>query len=130
LQEVVNNIQNSIRTDIDWLARYGGEEFLLVMPLTDQKGALVIAERLRKVIEAIPFEFSDEKVNITASFGLTSIEDWPRYSAITHEDLLHSADIYLYRAKEEGRNRVISGFPGYNVSADVATNSEMLLNLS
>lgn len=117
LQEIVTSIQNNIRTDIDWLARYGGEEFLLVMPLTSQRGAYIIAERLRKVIEAIPFVFSDEKVSITASFGLTSIEDWKKYGSISHDDFLHMADIYLYRAKEGGRNRVVSGAPLTTISS-------------
>lgn len=118
LQEVVYTLQESIREDIDWLARYGGEEFLLVMPLTPQEGALVIAERLRKVIENIPFNLSGEEVKITASFGLTSIEDWKKYGAISHEDFLHSADVYLYQAKEDGRNRVVGGLPGFSNDTD------------
>ena len=113
LQEVVSTIQKNIRTDIDWLARYGGEEFLLVMPLTPEKGALVIAERLRKIIEEIPFTLVGELVKITASFGLTSIEDWQQQEKISHGDFLHSADVNLYKAKEGGRNRVVGGLLGF-----------------
>lgn len=109
LKEVVASIQQNIRTDIDWLARYGGEEFLLVMPFTDHKGAEVIAERLRRIIEEISFTFAGEEVTVTASFGLISIDNWQEQTALSLEDLLHAADTYLYRAKEEGRNRVVSG---------------------
>ncbi len=109
LQDVVASIEDNIRSDIDWLARYGGEEFLLVMPFTDQKGAEVIAERLRNIIEEISFEFSGEKVNVTASFGLACIDNWRELDGMPHEQFLHYADMFLYRAKEEGRNRVVTG---------------------
>lgn len=111
LKEVVTRIQRQIRDSIDWLARYGGEEFLLVMPHTNSNGAAILAERLRKEIESIPFYCSEEKVHITASFGLVSIDNWNEQEDLSYEALLYSADVYLYRAKNEGRNRIISGHP-------------------
>lgn len=109
LREVVKAIEVNIRSDIDWLARYGGEEFLVVMPLTPQKGALIIAERLREIIAKIPFVFSGDKVSVTASFGLASLDSWKADSPISHEEMLHCADILLYQAKESGRNCVMTG---------------------
>jgi len=111
LKQVVARMQELIRDDIDWLARYGGEEFLLVMPLTDFAAAQEVAERLRREIAAIPFSFSGETEYITASFGLSSIEDWQAHARVSHETLLKSVDIFLYRAKNGGRNQVVAGLP-------------------
>lgn len=109
LKEVVSRIQRNIRDNVDWLARYGGEEFLLVMPHTNSNDAYILAERLRKEIESIPFSCSEEKVHITASFGLASIDSWKGQEALSYETSLYSADVYLYRAKKAGRNRVVHG---------------------
>lgn len=109
LQQVVLKMQDIIRSDIDWLGRYGGEEFLLIMPLTNLAGASETAERLRQAISEIPFNFSGEIVRVTASFGVCCIEDWQSGSSISHERLLNSADVYLYEAKNGGRNCVVCG---------------------
>jgi diguanylate cyclase (GGDEF)-like protein len=111
LQRVVARMQELIREDIDWIARYGGEEFLLVMPLTGVEGAMQTAERLRQAIAELSFLFSGETVHITASFGISSVDDWHNHGTVSHETLLNSADFYLYRAKNGGRNRAIAGPP-------------------
>ena len=111
LKQVVARMQELIRDDIDWVARYGGEEFLLVLPLTDIAGALIVADRLKQAIAEIPFNFSGKIVRITASFGVCGISNWPAQGEVSHETLLNSADVYLYRAKKGGRNQVISGPP-------------------
>lgn len=111
LKRVVIKMQELIRQDVDWLARFGGEEFIMIMPLTDVQGAQEIAERLRQAIAEIPFAFSEEPVHVTASFGVSAIEDWKSQSNISHETLLNSADIYLYQAKSKGRNLVVAGPP-------------------
>jgi diguanylate cyclase (GGDEF)-like protein len=111
LQKVVSCIEGCIRDDVDWLARYGGEEFLLVIPMTDIEGAFKLAERLRLAISELSFIFSEEKIQITASFGVCGIENWEDHSNISHEGLINCADVNLYRAKNEGRNRVVCSSP-------------------
>lgn len=111
LQQVVARMQRMIRDDIDWIARYGGEEFLLVLPLTHLDDATEVAERLRRGIAELLFSFSGVEVRITASFGVSGIVDWHHHQALSHEALLNSADAYLYRAKHDGRNRVVAGPP-------------------
>ncbi len=111
LQQVVAKMQGLIREDVDWLARFGGEEFILIMPLTDVAEGEKTAERLRQSISEIPFNFSGETIHVTASFGVSGIEDWELHHDVSHEILINSADIYLYQAKKGGRNLVVSGFP-------------------
>lgn len=91
----------------DTLGRYGGEEFLILLPETDEQGALVFAERVRTAIAEfkIPLSQSGE-LQVTASFGVASTqgaspEDFPGEQA-----LLKLADEALYWAKDAGRNRV------------------------
>ncbi|MBU1566257.1 MAG: diguanylate cyclase [Proteobacteria bacterium] len=114
LQRVVARMEDLVRADVDWLARYGGEEFLMVMPYTDLAGGINTAERLRQAISEIVFSFSGKTEHITASFGVSGIEDWQSEGTVSHETLLNSADVYLYRAKKEGRNQVISGPPVFD----------------
>ena len=111
LKQVVARIQDLIRDDVDWLGRYGGEEFILIMPLTDITGGLDVAERLREAISEIQFSFAGETVSVTASFGLSGIEDWQYEKTFSPETFLNSADVYLYRAKKGGRNQVVYGPP-------------------
>lgn len=111
LKKVVARMQDLIRDDIDWLGRYGGEEFILIMPLTDIAGGMETAERLRQAISEMYFSFAGETVSVTASFGLSGIEDWQHEDIVSPETLLNSADIFLYRAKTGGRNQVVSGPP-------------------
>lgn len=111
LQKVVSCIERCIRDDVDWLARYGGEEFLLVMPMTDIEGAVKLAERLRLAISELSFIFLEQEVQVTASFGVCGIENWKDHSNISHEGLINCADVNLYRAKNEGRNRVVCSSP-------------------
>jgi diguanylate cyclase (GGDEF)-like protein/PAS domain S-box-containing protein len=88
---------------VDIVGRYGGEEFVVVMPETGLEGALVFAERLRTAVERHEFVTrSGHKLHITCSIGVTQGE--PELLDIDH--LLALADKALYRAKEEGRNRV------------------------
>ena len=114
LIKFVQSILELIRADADWLARYGGEEFLLVLPETRLENAKVLAERLRKHIAKKVIETEEEKVSITASFGVTGFDDLSSHKEIiTFDALINTADTYLYAAKKQGRNKVISGpFPG------------------
>jgi len=104
LREFASRISASVR-GIDLACRYGGEEFVVVMPDTDFDFAMMVAERLRKGVEEKAFEISRDpgKLNITISIGIASSEK----EGDTAEALLHRADQALYRAKREGRNRVV-----------------------
>ena len=91
---------------IDLACRYGGEEFVVIMPETDVAFAYAVAERLRQNVADVPFPIStsDKALTVTVSIGVTSIER-PDDTADT---ILKRADQALYRAKRDGRNRVVS----------------------
>jgi two-component system cell cycle response regulator len=105
LREFAGRISANVR-GIDLACRYGGEEFVVVMPDTDMDFAFTVAERLRKSVEQTPFAVSREphKLNITISIGIARSEG----NADSADALLHRADQALYRAKREGRNRVVA----------------------
>jgi len=105
LQEFASRIRNSIRS-IDMACRFGGEEFVLVMPDTDMSLAYRIGERLRQVIACAPFEVMNitRPLDITISIGIASLQG----PDDTAEDILRRADQALYRAKRDGRNRVVA----------------------
>jgi two-component system cell cycle response regulator len=105
LREFASRVSANVR-GIDLACRYGGEEFVVVMPDTDTGFAYTVAERLRQSVETVPFAISraPHKLNVTASFGIASSIGGKDKS----ESLLHRADQALYRAKREGRNRVIA----------------------
>jgi diguanylate cyclase (GGDEF)-like protein len=84
----------------DFGGRFGGEEFLLLLPATDQHGALQLAEKVRKAIEAL--EFQQPELKVTASFGIAT---YP-LDALDGDGLLRMSDRALYLAKSKGRNRV------------------------
>jgi diguanylate cyclase (GGDEF)-like protein len=109
LQEFVESITAEIRSDTDWIARYGGEEFLIVLPETNLEGAQLLAERLRDYISKKTISVDGKEINITASFGVTgmSADHLPR--DIKPEAMIKAADKYVYAAKEQGRNKVVSG---------------------
>lgn len=87
----------------DFIFRYGGEEFLIVLVETGHDGALTIAERIRQQIAEKPADVSNGPVSFTMSIGVASFEGHPDY-----QYLIDAADQALYRAKESGRNRVVS----------------------
>ncbi|MSM38328.1 MAG: diguanylate cyclase [Geobacter sp.] len=99
-------VGESIRGEVDWLARYGGEEFVVVLPETDLNGALIVAERLRKLISGLVISDVGHDIRITASFGVASHTPWQQDLAIDSEQLIRVADACLYQAKQNGRNLV------------------------
>lgn len=109
LKEFVKRLMSLIRSDMDWLARYGGEEFLLVLPETTFKNADRLAERLRRQISRKEFKWEGQKISITASFGVTGFDRHSPGENFLSDDLIEMADQYLYRAKNSGRNKVVSG---------------------
>ena len=105
LREFAARVAANVR-GIDLACRYGGEEFVVVMPDTDAGFAYTVAERLRQSIELTPFPINraPHKINITASIGIASSSG----AGDDSDKLLYRADQALYRAKREGRNRVIA----------------------
>ena len=87
----------------DVAARYGGEEFVLVLPETPLAGGMVVAERLRKRVEAISSPPPLDQATVTVSLGVASNSS-PEVTDI--ETLLQQADVALFQAKRNGRNRV------------------------
>jgi two-component system cell cycle response regulator len=105
LREFSLRLKKSIR-GIDLACRYGGEEFVVVMPDTDMAVASAVAERLRRGIATEPFPLSRSAraVDVTISIGIASLLA-PNDTAA---EILKRADLALYRAKRDGRNRVVA----------------------
>jgi diguanylate cyclase (GGDEF)-like protein len=85
---------------IDVAARVGGEEFALLLPDTDERGAFLVAERLRRAVQRT---FSEQPQPLTISFGVAT---WPEHGENT-EQLMRSADEALYAAKDMGKDRSV-----------------------
>jgi diguanylate cyclase (GGDEF)-like protein len=103
LKHVASAIKTRVRRE-DILARWGGEEFALLLPEVDVKGAVLLAEKVRKLIERQKFEFDKQEIPVTISAGVAGLAT-PSYEV---SDLVRAADTRLYSAKSEGRNRVCS----------------------
>ncbi len=101
LRKLASVIQGIIRRD-ELLARYGGEEFVVVMPSTSLDQGAMLGEKIRSLVETTAFEFEERRIPVTVSVGVATL----RESIQTVDSFIHSADEALYRAKEEGRNRV------------------------
>lgn len=104
LQEITRRTTPVIRAN-DMLARYGGEEFVVVMPETSTDGAVVVAEKIRKSIEKIEFIYKNDTIRMTVSIGVSQVQEGDK----SHETVFERADAALYRAKNEGRNKVVAG---------------------
>ncbi|HSA60456.1 MAG TPA: GGDEF domain-containing protein [bacterium] len=99
----VGGIARSIVRQEDILARYGGEEFVILLKGSNVQGAVSVAERLRKAVEAAPVVFEGRTIGVTVSVGIAvlagqNFADW--------SNMLKCADELLYQSKRSGRNRV------------------------
>ncbi|WP_337056054.1 GGDEF domain-containing protein [Pseudomonas sp. USHLN015] len=88
----------------DFIARFGGEEFVLLIPATPLEGGQQLLDTLRGAIEQCPFHFKGEPVTITLSGGLVSFVEGEK-----DDQAFERADQALYRAKRDGRNRIVLG---------------------
>jgi two-component system cell cycle response regulator len=102
LRELALRVKGGIRKE-ELFARYGGEEFAVILPETSREGAIQIAERIRGLVEAKPFQYEGRSYPITISCGVATTDG---SEALTPAELLRRADELLYRAKRGGRNRV------------------------
>lgn len=98
-------IQRSVRHE-DAVGRFGGEEFAVLLPNIDQEEAYAVAERIRIAIEECWFEVptSQTPIKTTMSLGVASFP----HDAETVTDLIHQADVAVYQAKMDGRNRIVT----------------------
>lgn len=103
LHHVAGEIAGSIRAS-DMLARMGGEEFGLLMPETDDRGARDLCERIRRHVEELPLPMAAGVRGLTLSAGLVTVNV---DGSTTFDRLYVNADLALYEAKRQGRNRVV-----------------------
>ncbi len=102
LKRVADMIKKTVR-NIDIPARYGGEEFAVVLVGTDGKGAMNMAERMRKTVMDTKFTADGNTFSVTVSIGISTYEG----EAMKKEEFVDKADKALYKAKGNGRNRSV-----------------------
>ena len=101
LRSFVRVVTKNVRLS-DIVGRWGGEEFLVLLPETDYKGALLAAEKIRKMVEREVFYYHKQSLNITVTIGVSNLNvRKPLEKAVAE------ADEAMYRGKEDGRNRVV-----------------------
>jgi diguanylate cyclase (GGDEF)-like protein len=100
LRSTAEKMSRAVR-EYDHVGRYGGDEFLVVLPNCAAEAAREVAERVRQHIGGEPIAIASIQVKITASIG---VAQW--HSGQDFRDLMHRADVAMYRAKQYGRNRV------------------------
>ena len=107
LKAVAAALDEQVFRPSDLAARYGGEEFAVIMPNTDLEGSLHVAERIRDAVHALnmPHGASQTADRVTLSIGAASLVP---SDDCTADDLVAAADAALYRAKRQGRDRVVS----------------------
>ena len=101
---VLSDVAGAIKTNVrecDTVYRYGGEEFTVILPETSAPQSQIIAERLRKTIEATTFTAAKNSIRITLSLGVAELD----HDAASTNDLVSRADQALFGAKDGGRNR-------------------------
>ena len=103
LREMAAQVRKTVRRE-DLFARYGGEEFCLVLVETNAKQATDASERIRVLVEKHPFRFEDKVFHLTVSLGIAELVPGV---PTTPSDLLRRADENLFKAKRDGRNRVV-----------------------
>ncbi len=98
----LGEVLKRIKRDTDLVGRFGGEEFVIVCEETDEEGAVILAERVRKELEATTFQTELGPLQVTCSIGVATFPD----AGKTWEALFKATDEALYVSKRGGRNRV------------------------
>lgn len=109
IKTIAQLIQRKVRKT-DWVTRFGGDEFTIVLPQTNQGGAMLVAEKIRNEIAKHEMTFNGKSYHLTASLGVATC--YKEDKSFNAKMLVSRADYALYRAKEEGRNRVCLYQPG------------------
>lgn len=105
---------------LDFACRFGGEEFVILLPNTDLRQAVNVAERLREMISITQLKVSEqESVGITASLG---VDEFTSRHSESCEAFIHKVDSWLYKAKHNGRNQV--AYPDLNITNRVDSVSQ------
>jgi diguanylate cyclase (GGDEF)-like protein len=105
LIELAKLFASNIREQ-DYVSRWGGEEFLFILPQTTPENASIVTDKIRKQLQKHTFNYESKQINVTVSMG---IEQFNGQQSI--DEVINSADKYLYQAKQSGRNQV---FPKFN----------------
>ena len=100
MQQVARILSEVVRGS-DMVFRYGGEEFLALLPETDSDGAFALAEKIRDISSSHVFGYGEHLINLTLSIGVASL-----CGGESGNDMVARADMALYQAKQQGRNRV------------------------
>ena len=103
LQIIAHSLSENLKRPTDLVSRFGGEEFAIILPNTDEDGAMQVAEIIRKAIEVLNIKWDSHDIPLTVSIGISvAIVDSDDHPTI----LLDQADKALYQAKRGGRNKV------------------------
>lgn len=94
---------------LDVPVRYGGEEFAAILPETALEEAIQVAERFRILVEKTVFQYGKERIPVTVSIGVATLNNLAGSDEFEAEDLIQIADRALYQAKQNGRNRIAAG---------------------
>jgi diguanylate cyclase (GGDEF)-like protein len=102
LRQIATAVKPRLRRE-DIFARTGGEEFGILLPEIAADGAMITAEKVRRIVESTPLRYEQQVIPVTVSLGVSQMvtED------TTPEELYKRADERLYEAKQGGRNRVV-----------------------
>jgi diguanylate cyclase (GGDEF)-like protein len=104
LQQIAKALQSIPKRPSDLVARYGGEEFAIILPMTDQAGAIVIAAEIQQAIHQLQLPHATSKVSdfVTLSIGISTLQS---NLEVGIEMLITQADAALYQAKQQGRDQ-------------------------
>jgi two-component system, cell cycle response regulator len=104
LSEIAGMLKKCVRRS-DLCCRYGGEEFAVIMTNTDKKGARKVSERFRQMVAHRLFKYNASKFHCTVSVGIATYKPELKQSS---KELVETSDYALYKAKAQGRNRVVT----------------------
>ena len=106
LIRVAQALHNSLNRSADLATRYGGEEFAIILPYTESKGAFQVAQSIKLSIKSLEIKHAQSMVNniVTMSMGVADV--FPTLKCYP-EELISKADIALYEAKKQGRDRIV-----------------------
>lgn len=109
LKHTASLLSSTVRK-LDIACRYGGEEFAVILPDTPLRAGIMLAERLREKIASYALNATNGAVGVTASFG---VDFYIPTSSDDASQFLQRADSFLFKAKQEGRNRVCHAYPHF-----------------